>query len=203
MKKILVGIVLVVLVLVLGVVAVAMTKPTHYHIVRSATLASAPEHVFPLIDDLHAFPSWSPWQKLDPAMQMTYTGAERGTGAIVEWKGNKDAGEGRMTITESVPNEHIGMKLEFIKPFASTATTGFQLTPEGAGTKVEWSMDGDNDFFSKIMCVFMDMDAMVGKDFVEGLANLDRVSREAAAAPAASADSTSAPAPDSTAAATH
>lgn len=200
MKKILLGIVVVVVVLVLGVVAVAMTKPTHYHVVRSATLKADPATVFAKIDDLHAFPSWSPWQKLDPAMQTTYSGAERGVGAVYEWKGNKDAGEGRMSITESVPNEHVAMKLEFLKPFASTATVALKLAPEGEGTKVEWSMDGENDFFGKIMCVFMDMDQMIGKDFSEGLANLDRVSSEAAAAGAA-ADTTAAPMADTTAAA--
>ncbi|MFN8589024.1 MAG: SRPBCC family protein [Candidatus Eisenbacteria bacterium] len=204
MKKILVAVVLVVVILVLGVAGLAMTKPTHYRIVRSATVGAPPAAVFEQIDDLHAFPSWSPWQKLDPAMQVSYSGAARGVGAIYEWKGNKDAGEGRMSITESVPADHVTMKLEFLKPFASTAMTTLKLAPEGEGTKVEWAMEGDNDFMGKVMCVFMDMDAMVGKDFVEGLANLDRVTREAAgaagAAGAASADSSGAAAADTTAA---
>lgn len=187
MKKILLGLVGVVAAVVIVVLALAATKPNQYVVKRSATLKAAPQFVYAQIEDMHHFPSWSPWQKLDPAMQTKYSGAASGVGSVYEWEGNKDAGSGRMTITEAVPNEKVTMKLEFLKPFASTATTALTLAPEGEGTKVEWSMSGDYDFMSKVMCVFMDMDKMIGKDFTEGLANLDRVSSEAAAASAQAA----------------
>ena len=85
---------------------------------------------------------------------------------------SQSTGEGRMTITESIPADHVTMKLEFLKPFESTSDTKLKLTPEADGTKVTWSMDGANNFMSKVMSVFMDMDKMVGGDFEEGLANL-------------------------------
>ncbi len=184
MKKILLGLLVVVVVGVLAVLGLAATKPDHYRVTRSATMPAPPAAVYSQIADMHKFPSWSPWQKLDPAMQVKYSGAESGVGAVYEWEGNKDAGAGRMTITEAAPDQKVVMKLEFLKPFASTAMTTLALTPEGEGTKVEWSMEGEYDFMSKVMCVFMDMDKMIGKDFTEGLANLGRVSGEAAAAPA-------------------
>lgn len=188
MKKILLGLVGVVAAVVIVVLALAATKPNQYVVKRSATLKAAPQFVYAQIEDMHHFPSWSPWQKLDPAMQTKYSGAASGVGSVYEWEGNKDAGSGRMTITEAVPNEKVTMKLEFLKPFASTASTALTLAPEGDGTKVEWSMSGDYDFMSKVMCVFMDMDKMIGKDFTEGLANLDRVSSEAAASAQAAGD---------------
>ncbi|MBI5168378.1 MAG: SRPBCC family protein [Candidatus Eisenbacteria bacterium] len=188
MKKILLGVLALVGVAVLAVLGLAATKPDHYTITRSATLPAPPAAVYAQIADMHRFPSWSPWQKLDPAMRTQFSGAESGVGAVYEWEGNKDAGSGRMTITEAAPDQKVVMKLEFLKPFASTAMTTLALAPEGEGTKVEWSMSGDYDFMSKVMCVFMDMDAMVGKDFTEGLANLGRVSSEAAAAAAAAAE---------------
>lgn len=203
MKKILLGIVAVVLVAVLAVLGLAATKPNQYRVVRSASVGAPPAVVFAQIDDFHQFPSWSPWQKLDPAMKTTFSGSERGMGAVYEWKGNKDAGSGRMTITESVPDDHVTMQLEFIEPFPSTAMTTLKLAPEGQGTTVEWSMEGNYDFFSKVMCVFMDMDKMIGKDFLEGLGNLDRVCKEAAAAAAAPTDSSMTPAAESEAPATH
>lgn len=43
------------------------------------------DQVRALIEDLHAWESWSPWQELDPAMQQTYSGAERGIGAKMAW----------------------------------------------------------------------------------------------------------------------
>ena len=39
-------------------------------------------------------------------------------------------------------------------------------------------MSGDYDFMSKVMCVFMDMDKMIGRTSPKGSANLDRVSSE-------------------------
>ena len=77
-----------------------------------------------------------------------------------------------MTITESRPNELVRIKLEFIKPFASTNTTEFTFKPEGNQTSVTWTMAGEKNFISKAMCMFMDMDKMVGGDFEKGLAAL-------------------------------
>lgn len=204
MKKIILGILGVLAVVLLGTVAIAAMRPSHYRIARSATLAAKPATLYALVNDQHNFSRWSPWQKLDPAMKITYGGPETGVGSTYAWVGNKDAGEGRMTITSNTPDQLVGMKLEFIKPFASVASTDITFAPEGEGTKVEWSMEGDNDLMGKVMSLFMDMDKMVGKDFTEGLANLGRVGGEAdaatAAAAAAPADSTAAPA-DSAAAA--
>jgi hypothetical protein len=64
------------------------------------------------------------------------------------------------------------MKLEFIKPFASTALTEFGLKPEGNQTALTWSMSGENNFMAKAFCLFMNMDKMVGGDFDRGLAQL-------------------------------
>jgi hypothetical protein len=89
-----------------------------------------------------------------------------------------------MTITESVPSERVGLRLEFIKPFASVCQTRFSFAPSPGGTEVTWEMEGTNNFLSKVFAVFMDMDAMIGKDFERGLANLDQVARSAPAAPA-------------------
>ena len=43
-------------------------------------------------------------------------------------------------------------------------------------------MDGTNDFFGKAMCLFMNMDAMLGKDFEQGLANLKQAVENSRAA---------------------
>lgn len=48
------------------------------------------------------------------------------------------------------------------------------LTPSNGGTDVTWSMTGVNPFMMKVMCLFMNMDRMVGKDFEKGLDKLAR-----------------------------
>ncbi len=175
-KKIGIGLLVVVLVL----VVIIATRPAHFRVVRSAQINAASSTVFPLIDDFHNWPKWSPWEKLDPGMKKTFSGAPAGTGAQYAWVGNDKAGEGRMTITDSKPEQLVSMKLEFIKPYASTSQATFALSPSGPATKVEWSMEGDNGFVAKAFCMVMDMDKLVGKDFEEGLANLDRLAQKPA-----------------------
>lgn len=168
LKKIL--IVLAVVVIIFAVV-VAM-QPSDFRIVRSATMSAPPSKIFVQVNDFHNWPAWSPWEKMDPVMKRTYAGAAAGTGAIYSWAGNNDVGEGRMTITESRPDERILIKLEFTKPFAAVNTTEFVFIPEGNQTVVTWSMAGENNFLSKAVSLFMSMDKMVGDQFEQGLANM-------------------------------
>src|SRR5215510_11916389 len=98
------GVIVSVLVLaVIVLVVIAATKPDTFRIERSTTINAAPEKVFPLINDFHNWPQWSPWEKLDPALKRTHSGPTSGKGAVYEWEGNKKVGQGRMEITESVP----------------------------------------------------------------------------------------------------
>lgn len=38
-----------------------------------------------------------------------------------------------------------------------------------------WEMSGTNDYVGKLMCLFMDMDKMVGGDFERGLASIKAI----------------------------
>ena len=176
---------------VIAILAIAGTRPATYHVERSAVMTAPPQVVYGIVNDFHRWPDWSPWQHLDPAMKTTIQGSGVGAGTTYSWVGNNDAGEGSMAITESTPANHIAMKLEFVKPFKSSADVNFRLVPEGDGTRITWAMDGNNNFMSKVMCMFVSMDSMIGKDFDSGLANLKRVSEApAASSPGAAADST-------------
>lgn len=178
MKNVLIAL-LVVVALFAGFVA---TRPGTYHVERSATLAASPEVIRPMIADFHRWPDWSPWEKLDPAMKKDFGGPESGPGATYHWVGNDKVGEGRMTITDATTPTDVAIKLEFIKPFASTCDTRFALAPDAAGTKVTWSMDGKANFMTKAMGVFSPMDKMVGPDFEHGLAAMKSMAESAAPA---------------------
>src|SRR5688572_1320615 len=92
----------IVIVIALAVVlALAAMKPDSFRVERSATIKAPPEKIFPLIDDFHRWDAWSPWEKRDPAMKRTHSGAPAGKGAVYAWDGNKDVGKGRMEILES------------------------------------------------------------------------------------------------------
>jgi len=174
-KKIILGILAALAVLVIGFVAVAAMQPSEYHVERSATMAASPEEVFAQVNDFHKWEAWSPWLKVDPNAKATYEGPSDGEGAIFRWAGNSEVGEGSMTITESRPHEQIRIKLHFLKPFEGTANTDFTFKPVDDKTAVTWSMDGKNDLLGKIMCLLMNMDKMIGDRYDEGLASMKKI----------------------------
>ena len=139
---------------------------------RSAVVNADAPTIFGLINDFHHWTTWSPWEGLDPAMQRTYSGPAEGVGASYAWSGNKKAGSGSMTITESVPNERVVLDLLFLKPFKAQNVTTFLLEPQGENMAVTWRMTGKKNFFFKAFGFIFSMDKMVGKDFEKGLAQL-------------------------------
>jgi len=167
------------LVLVVGFAAIVALQPSDFRVTRSAAIAAPPEAVFSQVNDLHRWEAWSPWAKLDPAAKSTYEGPAAGVGAAFSWAGNNQVGEGRMTITESRPNDLIRMNLEFIKPIKATNITEFTFKPEGNLTVVAWTMSGKNNFISKAIGLFMDCEKMVGGQFEKGLAQIKSIAEGA------------------------
>jgi hypothetical protein len=70
------------------------------------------------------------------------------------------------------------LNLTFLEPFEGHSTATYVLKPEGDSTKVTWSMDGPMPYVSKVISIFCDMDAVIGKDFETGLANLKAVTEK-------------------------
>jgi uncharacterized protein YndB with AHSA1/START domain len=181
--KILVVLVAIILLLVLLVA----TRPSTFRVERSITIAAPPEAVFAKVNDFHAWPEWSPWEKKDPDMKRTHGGASAGVGSTYAWAGDMNVGEGRMTIERGERPSLIEIKLEFFKPFRGTNKATFTFTPADQGTKVLWVMDGRYNFVSKGMAMVMDMDKMIGNDFEAGLAAMKANAERGAAAGAAAA----------------
>jgi uncharacterized protein YndB with AHSA1/START domain len=177
LKKVLLALVALIVVLV-GVVA---TRPSELRVERSVQVEAPPAVVYARIDDLQKFPSWSPWERLDPAMKKSFAGTPGTVGQKYTWEGNDDVGKGEMTLAEAVPNDHVVYAIHFLAPFEAEATATITLKPEGSGAKVTWSHNGKNNFGAKAAGMFMNMDEMLGKDFAEGLSNLKKLAEEDAA----------------------
>jgi hypothetical protein len=92
-------------------------------------------------------------------------------------------GEGSLTILESRPYDLVEVEQAFVRPFAGKARMRLTFAPAGDGTEVSWRMDGTNDFIGKAMCLFVDLDAVLGKDFDRGLANMKAAVETKGAAP--------------------
>ena len=156
------------------VVVVAM-RPSEFRVTRKASISAPAPSVFAQVNDLHLWQEWSPWAKMDPAAKNTFEGPPAGTGAAFAWAGNSKVGEGRMTITESRPNDLIRFRLDFLKPFKGTNIAEFTFKPEGNQTAVTWSMTGRYNFIVKAMSLFMSCDKMIGGQFEKGLAQMKSI----------------------------
>jgi uncharacterized protein YndB with AHSA1/START domain len=173
---------------VLALAVFVATRPDKCRYERTAAVAAPPEVVFGIVNDLTRWRSWSPYDKRDPAMKVSLSGPAAGPGASYTWDGNGQVGEGRMTITEAAPDERVTMRLQFERPFKCDNVVNFLIAPAaGGGSRVTWAMDGNNTLVGKAMSAVINMDKMIGKDFEQGLANLDMVARAEANKPAPAA----------------
>jgi hypothetical protein len=156
----------------------ASSKPDEFKIERSIAVAAPPEKVLPLLNDLRAWQTWSPWAHKDPNVKSEFSGAATGVGAAFAWDGNKKVGKGRMEIVEATA-KRVAYKLDFEKPFEGHNRAEISLEPAGSGTMVRWVMTGPDPLVAKVMCSFFDRDKMVGRDFEQGLASIKEIAERA------------------------
>lgn len=176
-KKIILGLVAVIAIILL----VAAFQPDEFQIQHSRTIAASPLALFEQVNDHRKFIVWNPWQKLDPQVKNTFSGPAAGVGSVCSWEGNGEVGAGSSTIIESKPGELVRLRMEWKEPMEGTSTVDFNFKAEGNNTVVTWRMYGPNHYLGKVMCLFMDMDKMVGGQFEQGLANLAAVVEPASA----------------------
>ena len=151
---------------------IAARRPDDFVVRRSIDVKAPAETIFALIADFRQWPKWSPWEKLDPNLKRTLSGAEAGRGAVYEWEGDRKVGAGRMEITDAVPHSRVDIALSFFRPFRADNRTLFTITPVEGASHVLWEMTGNSNFMFKLMGLVMNMDRMVGNDFEKGLAAL-------------------------------
>ena len=169
---------IVVAVILMGILAFAATRPDTVHVERSASIKAPPEKIFAVLNDFKQWGAWSPWAKKDPAMKRTFGKTTSGKGAYYGWEGNKDVGKGSMEVSDSTPPSRLVLQLHFMEPFEAHNTATYTLAPQTDATKVTWAIDGPMPYVSKVVSIFCDMDALIGKDFETGLANLRTVAEK-------------------------
>ena len=65
-------------ILLAAILGYAATKPGAFRVQRAKSIQAPPEKIFELINDFHHWASWSPYEKLDPTMKKTFSGAPSG-----------------------------------------------------------------------------------------------------------------------------
>jgi uncharacterized protein YndB with AHSA1/START domain len=167
---------IIVAVLVAVLLVYAATTPDTFRVERTGLIKAAPEKIFPYLSDFRKGEDWSPYERKDPAMKRTHTGPDSGKGSVYEFAGNKEVGSGRLEIIDAVPPLKVVLTLEMREPFAGGRNIiEYTLEPRGDSTQFTWAMHGPVPFLGKIICVFVSMDRMMGRDFEAGIANLKAV----------------------------
>jgi len=165
-----------------GILVLVALRPDTFQVRRSATIKAKPEQIFPLINDLHRFNTWNPFDKKDPNLKGSYSGPESGKGATYAFDGNKNVGKGSIEILDSAPASKVTMALHMLEPFRVDNRVDFTLKPalgpEAGATEVTWAMQGAVPYFAKIIHLFVNMDRMVGTEFEAGLASLKTIAEK-------------------------
>jgi carbon monoxide dehydrogenase subunit G len=154
---------------------VVALQPSEFKVERSATIAAPPAAVFDQVNDFHKWEAWSPWAKLDPNAKVAFEGPPSGTGTIMTWDGDDKIGQGKMTLTESKPDELVKINVEFVKPFEGSSTSQFAFKPEGDQTAVTWSMESHHNFLAKAMCLVFNGKKMMTDAMDKGLTQMKTV----------------------------
>ena len=164
------AIALVVLAAVVAVLAAAAMRPDSFRVARSTTVQASADKLYPLINDLHQFNTWNPFERKDPEIKGEYRGPAAGPGAAYHFQGGK-SGSGSLRVVDSAPTR-VTMELHMLKPMEGRNRIEFTLQPRGNATEVTWAMEGPMPFLSRLMTLFFNMDRMIGGDFENGLATL-------------------------------
>jgi hypothetical protein len=178
-KRILLGITIVIVLLVSGFVIVVSQQPNSYAVERSTTIKATPEAIFPLVNDFHGWSTWTPFHDLDPKATYTISEPSSGKGAIMTWDGNDKVGAGAMVIVDSKPHEVVLMEQSFTRPQQGKCDVIFSFIPVESETKVTWQFKGEyGNFLEKAMCMVMNLDAMLGPKMEQGLRLMKTVAEE-------------------------
>jgi hypothetical protein len=157
---------------------VGLMLPRSVHVERSAVIVAPPGQIFPYMNDLRKFNEWSPWPRHDPQTKYAFTGPERGAGAAMTWQSEKH-GAASQHIIASRPDQRVETTFDF-GPMGM-AWARFSLTPEGAGTRVTWSLDSELPYDPLVRWMGLMLPARIGADYEEGLARLKALVEKGAA----------------------
>lgn len=177
MKKFLKITGLVILSIVILVLLVAAFVKKEYSVERETVLDIPRQVVFDYVRFLKNQNEFSVWAKIDPGMKTEFRGTDGTVGFVSAWDSdNKKAGRGEQEITGIGEGNRIDYEIRFYEPMKSTdnAFMSFESVNDSV-TNVKWGFYGKLKYPMNLSLLFMDMDAMLGKDLEGGLSNLKTI----------------------------
>jgi uncharacterized protein YndB with AHSA1/START domain len=143
-------------VLFLALILFSFLLPRNISVSRSITIEAPIDRVFEQVNDLRNWEKWSPWKRMDPMMEMTFSNPPVGQGAFYKWSStNKQMGSGTMTLAKVVNNEEIVTSMH--NDDWGDANSTFLFGHKNNKVEVTWKMENDigvmpwNKYFGAVM----------------------------------------------------
>lgn len=171
---------MIILYIILGIIAlvliVALFVPKDMSYEKSVLINADIKAVWKNVSSHAAMDKWSPWNSKDPDMKKTLTGTDGTVGAKQAWVSKvKGVGEGSQTITKMEEPTLMETRLDFLKPFKSTALAYIKLADESTKTRVAWGFKSKMPYPMNLMMLFMNFEKAMDKEFGEGLSKLKAI----------------------------
>lgn len=164
--------------LLLLLILISFFLPGEVRVERNIIIYTSPSVPFSLVNDLRKWKEWSVWHQYDSNTVYDYSEFSEGEGSWFTWK-SKVTGNGKLSITESKPDEYIKTNLVFEDMGINYADFLFEKIGDNS-TKVTWIFmskgEGMPWYFipaSKYFNLFMDKP--LGDDFEKGLQALKQI----------------------------
>lgn len=163
------------LILFIGFAIYVAVQPNDYEFNRSKIIEAPTPVVYDVVNDFKEWPRFSPWIEKDTNAILTFDDKTSGVGAGYSWEGEV-LGIGNAKTIDVLNNKKINQQIEFVKPFESISNIDWTFEQVEEGTKVTWSMNGKQDFMTKMYVAFSgSIEKNTAPDFERGLFKLDSI----------------------------
>lgn len=174
-------IVIIILVVIVGIILIPpLFMPSQMNVEISRVLKAQPEVIWDQVNCLENWEKWDLWHQ-DSNMTGRYEGPACGVGAKNTWSYKNTEDGGSQTIVESTEYEYLKTMLDFQKMGTAESEIFFEKTDDG--TKITWTLVSDGAYPIMRWINTLMVAPGVEKSYIEGLSNLDELTKDMKPAP--------------------
>jgi uncharacterized protein YndB with AHSA1/START domain len=159
------------IVLAVILIAAVTVVPRYWSVTRETVINTEPRSIYPWLADIEKWREWNAFSLNDPDIAHTYPTTTSGVGAEDHWT-SKKFGNGSALITKADTATGIEFNLYFQGRDAKATPGAFVFTPVEGGTKVVYTVNGDNGFNPAYRIMSLFMGGFMGEFFEQSLAKI-------------------------------
>jgi hypothetical protein len=156
--------------------------PSTYRVERSVVVNAPQAAVVDQVASPQRWMAWSPREVGMEKVERRYGGPEKGAGASYFWSAGPPLGKGQMTVVLATA-DRVEIERELETPRPSSSDLEFAFAPAGQGTKVTWTVTGENDLVDRLLWRYGGRREKVEREVDAGLHGLKKVAEALALVP--------------------